>query len=79
MELYDLTIHEAADRLARRELSSRELTQAVLDRIRQVDERVRAYVTVTEELALKQAEEADKRIAAGDAAPLTGVPAAIKD
>jgi aspartyl-tRNA(Asn)/glutamyl-tRNA(Gln) amidotransferase subunit A len=79
VELYDLTIHEAADRLARRELSSRELTQAVLDRIHQVEERVGAYVTVTEEPALKQAEEADKRIAAGDAAPLTGIPAAIKD
>jgi aspartyl-tRNA(Asn)/glutamyl-tRNA(Gln) amidotransferase subunit A len=44
-----------------------------------VDERVRAYLTITEELALKQAEEADRRIAAGDAAPLTGIPAAIKD
>ncbi|MGQ9572403.1 MAG: Asp-tRNA(Asn)/Glu-tRNA(Gln) amidotransferase subunit GatA [Dehalococcoidia bacterium] len=79
MELYELTIHEAADLLARRELSSRQLTQAVLDRIRQVDERVRAFVTVTEELALQQADEADRRIAAGDAAPLTGIPAAIKD
>ncbi len=79
MELYDLTIHEAADRLARRELSSRELTQAVLDRIRQVEERIRTYVTVTKDLALKQAEEADKRIAAGNATPLTGIPAAIKD
>jgi aspartyl-tRNA(Asn)/glutamyl-tRNA(Gln) amidotransferase subunit A len=79
VELYDLTVHEAADRLARRDLSSRELTQAVLDRIRQVEERVGAYVTVTEELALSQADEADKRIAAGDAAPLTGIPAAIKD
>ncbi|MGD0205885.1 MAG: amidase family protein, partial [Dehalococcoidia bacterium] len=79
MELYDLTIHEAAKLLPRRELSSRELTRAVLDRIHQVDERVRAYVTITEELALKQAEEADRRIAAGDAAPLTGIPAAIKD
>jgi aspartyl-tRNA(Asn)/glutamyl-tRNA(Gln) amidotransferase subunit A len=79
VELYDLTIHEAADRLARRELSSRELTQAVLDRIHQVEERVRAYVTVTEDLALQQADEADKRIAAGNAATLTGIPAAIKD
>jgi aspartyl-tRNA(Asn)/glutamyl-tRNA(Gln) amidotransferase subunit A len=79
VELYDLTIHEAATLLARRELSSRELTQAVLDRIRQVEERVRAYVTVTEDLALKQADEADKRIAAGEATPLAGIPAAIKD
>jgi aspartyl-tRNA(Asn)/glutamyl-tRNA(Gln) amidotransferase subunit A len=77
--LYDLTVHEAADLLARREVSSRQLTQAVLDRIRQVEERIGAFVTVTEELALQQADEADRRIAAGDATPLTGVPAAIKD
>jgi aspartyl-tRNA(Asn)/glutamyl-tRNA(Gln) amidotransferase subunit A len=77
--LYDLTAHEAADLLARREVSSRQLTQAVLDRIRQVEERIGAFVTVTEELALQQADEADRRIAAGDATPLTGVPAAIKD
>jgi aspartyl-tRNA(Asn)/glutamyl-tRNA(Gln) amidotransferase subunit A len=51
----------------------------VLQRIREVDGRVRAYVTVTEELALEQAREADERIAAGDAGPLTGIPVAIKD
>jgi aspartyl-tRNA(Asn)/glutamyl-tRNA(Gln) amidotransferase subunit A len=77
--LYDLTVHEAADLLARREVSSRQLTQAVLDRIRQVEERIGAFVTVTDELALQQADEADRRLAAGDATPLTGVPAAIKD
>ena len=65
--LYDLTAHEAADLLARREVSSRQLTEAVLERIRQVEGRIEAFVTVTEELALHQADEADKRLAAGDA------------
>jgi len=51
----------------------------VLGRIRQVEERVKAYVTLTEELALKQADEADARIARGEATPLTGVPVCIKD
>lgn len=51
----------------------------MLERIRQVDGRVRAYVTITEDLALQQAEEADRRIAAGDATPLTGIPVCIKD
>ncbi len=60
-------------------MTSRQLTEAVLERIRQVDGRVRAYVTVTEDLALQRAEEADKRIATGDATPLTGVPVCIKD
>jgi aspartyl-tRNA(Asn)/glutamyl-tRNA(Gln) amidotransferase subunit A len=77
--LYDLTAHEAADLLARREVSSRQLTEAVLERIRQVEGRIEAFVTVTEELALRQADEADKRLTTSDAPPLTGVPAAIKD
>ena len=51
----------------------------MLERIRQVDGRVRAYVTVTEDLAIQQAEEADARLARGDATPLTGIPVCIKD
>jgi aspartyl-tRNA(Asn)/glutamyl-tRNA(Gln) amidotransferase subunit A len=78
-ELYDLTIAEAHDLLTKREVSSRELTRAVLDRIAAVDGRVRAYVTVTEDVALQQANAADKRMAAGDTAPLTGIPVCIKD
>jgi aspartyl-tRNA(Asn)/glutamyl-tRNA(Gln) amidotransferase subunit A len=78
-ELYDLTIAEARDLLVKREISSRQLTQAVLDRIAAVDARVRAYVTVTEDIALAQADAADARIRAGDAAPLTGIPVCVKD
>jgi aspartyl-tRNA(Asn)/glutamyl-tRNA(Gln) amidotransferase subunit A len=78
-ELYDLRIAEAHALLTKREVSSRELTRAVLDRIAAVDGRVRAFVTVTGELALQQADAADRRIAAGDAAPLTGIPVCIKD
>jgi len=78
-ELYDLTITEARDLLSKRRVSSRELTRAVLDRIAAVDARVRAYVTVTEDVALRQADAADARIAAGDAAPLTGIPVCVKD
>ncbi|MEX1255216.1 MAG: Asp-tRNA(Asn)/Glu-tRNA(Gln) amidotransferase subunit GatA [Dehalococcoidia bacterium] len=77
--LHTLTAHEAGDLLARREVSSRELTQALLDRIRAVDGRVNAYLTVTEDLALQQADEADACIARGEGGPLTGVPVAIKD
>ena len=55
------------------------MTQAVLDRIRAVDDRVKAYVTVTDELALQQATAADERIARGEAVPLTGVPVCVKD
>ena len=78
-ELYNLTISEAHDLLRGRQISSMELTQAVLARIGEVDARVRAYTTVTEHLAMAAAMSADKRIAAGEAGPLTGIPACIKD
>ena len=78
-DLPHLTAHEARGLLDRREISSQELTRAVLDRISRVEERVKAFVTVTEEIALDQAAEADRRIAAGDVRPLTGIPMQIKD
>ncbi|PKB78377.1 MAG: aspartyl/glutamyl-tRNA amidotransferase subunit A [SAR202 cluster bacterium Io17-Chloro-G9] len=74
-----LTIHEARQRLASREISSVELTQSYLDRIHQIEDRVKSFVTVTEEVALQQARDADVRIAAGEAGPLTGIPVQIKD
>ena len=77
--LYALTIGQAHKLLMNREISSVELTEAVLERISLVEERVHAFVTVTKESALRQAEEADARIKKGDASPLTGVPALIKD
>jgi aspartyl-tRNA(Asn)/glutamyl-tRNA(Gln) amidotransferase subunit A len=78
-ELWQLTIQEAHQRLMRREISSLELTRACLARIRQVEDRVKAFITVTEEVALAQAEQADRRIEAGEAGPLTGIPVQIKD
>jgi aspartyl-tRNA(Asn)/glutamyl-tRNA(Gln) amidotransferase subunit A len=78
--LLNSTIHEAAGLLRGRQVSSVELTQAVLDRIVAVDNRVRAYLTLTPELALEQAAEADARLARGDdASPLLGIPMALKD
>jgi len=79
MELHQLTIHQAHQLLKDRELSSVELTRAVLERIAQVDEKVHAIVSADEGLALNQAEQADGRIRAGDLTPLTGIPALIKD
>jgi aspartyl-tRNA(Asn)/glutamyl-tRNA(Gln) amidotransferase subunit A len=74
-----LTIHEAHLLLKTRQLSSLELTEACLERIRQVEDRVHAIVTVTEELALEQARKADGLLAAGDTNPLTGIPVLVKD
>jgi aspartyl-tRNA(Asn)/glutamyl-tRNA(Gln) amidotransferase subunit A len=79
-ELYELTITEAAAMLQQRRISSVELTRAHLDRIREVEPRVRAFTLVTDDIALKQAAEADRRFASGaTVSPLTGIPLAIKD
>ncbi len=78
--LWELSIHEAAELLRRREISSVELTGAHLERIEALDDTLRAFITRTPDLALQQAEAADRRIAAGEAVtPLTGIPLAIKD
>ena len=79
MKFHDLTIHQAQARMTSGEITSVELTQTVLDRILAVDNNVRAYLTLTPELALEQAQEADARRARGESAPLLGVPLAIKD
>ena len=78
-ELWQLSAAEASRLLADREISSVELTDACLERIAAVDDRISAYITVTADLARQQATDADRRIAAGDASPLTGVPMQIKD
>jgi len=74
-----LTIREAHRLLKNRELSSVELTRACLERIQEVEPKVRALVTITDELALSQAQKADELIAKGDTSPLTGIPVVIKD
>jgi len=74
-----LTIHQAHQMLKNKELSSLELTKATLERIFQVEPKVHALVTITDELALKQAAEADKLLATGNTNPLTGIPVLIKD
>jgi len=79
MEIFDLTIHELHQKLRAKELSSVEATRAMLERIDAVDERVNAYITVTPEQALVEAEAADRRIAAGEMAALTGIPVGLKD
>ncbi|MGQ9463891.1 MAG: Asp-tRNA(Asn)/Glu-tRNA(Gln) amidotransferase subunit GatA [Candidatus Fervidibacter sp.] len=80
MELWKLTVHEAHQLLKRREISAVELTKSVLERISQVESRVKAFLTVTDEIALKMAKEADKRFSSGEnITPLTGIPVAIKD
>ena len=80
MELFELSIQEAYERLSAREISSVELTQAVLNRIEAADDKIGAYLTVMGAEALAQAKAADERLAASEnVTPLTGVPVAVKD
>jgi aspartyl-tRNA(Asn)/glutamyl-tRNA(Gln) amidotransferase subunit A len=66
--------------LVKREIGAVELLQAVLRRIDEVEDRVRAYITVTREEALQQAREADRMLSRGEvASPLVGIPVALKD
>ncbi len=74
-----LTIAEASARLHRREFSALELTRACLARIEAVEPQLNAFITVSEKEANEQAVEADRRIAAGDAPALCGIPLGIKD
>jgi aspartyl-tRNA(Asn)/glutamyl-tRNA(Gln) amidotransferase subunit A len=78
-ELIYLSIDEARALLDRREISAVELAEAHLRRAEQVEDRVKAFITRTPELALEQARRADERIAAGDVATFTGIPVTIKD
>jgi len=79
MELFDLTIHELHELLKTGEISSVETTKSMLARIEAVEPKVGSFITVTPEQALRDAEAADRRIAAGEMDVLTGVPLAIKD
>jgi len=74
-----LTINEAHRLLESRQISSVELTRVYLERIEQIEPKVHAVVSVTGELALEQAQKADKRITGGEADSLTGIPVLIKD
>jgi aspartyl-tRNA(Asn)/glutamyl-tRNA(Gln) amidotransferase subunit A len=79
-ELCELTIHEAHRLLTRKEISSLELTQSVLKRIGEVEDKVCACVTIAEEGALNEAEKVDDCVRNADEfPPLTGIPSLIKD
>ena len=80
MDLNSLTIHALSEKLSKKEVSSVEATKAYLERIGAVDDKIKAFLIVTADEALKQAEEADKRRARNNnITPLTGVPISVKD
>jgi aspartyl-tRNA(Asn)/glutamyl-tRNA(Gln) amidotransferase subunit A len=77
--LTELTLAEARAGLRAGRFSSRELTQAFLDAIARLNPKLNAFITVTGEAALAQADAADAALARGERRNLTGIPLAIKD
>ena len=77
MSIHNKTIAQLSQGLNSGEFSSVELTQHYLDRINTSE--LNAFITVTDELAIKQAQAADDKIAKGSANILTGIPYAHKD
>jgi len=77
--MHNKSLTELAADLRAGAYTSVELTQHFLDRIQKYDESLNSFITVTPELALAAAAEADAQIATGTAGPLTGIPMAHKD
>ena len=79
MDLHKFSISQLLDGLKNKQFSSTELTKHYLKRISKHDDDLNSYISVTEDLALKQADAADKRYHDDKALPLDGIPLAHKD
>ena len=80
MQLYDLTLSEAAELLRTRQISPVELVQANLERIEALDDEINAFITLTADSALRSAQQAESEITHGEyRGPLHGIPLALKD
>ncbi len=80
MNIHELTIHELHDLLVKKKVTSREATETLYRRIREADGKIKAYLLLTEEEALRQAEQVDLKIAKGEEiGDLTGIPLGLKD
>ncbi|MCD7732666.1 MAG: Asp-tRNA(Asn)/Glu-tRNA(Gln) amidotransferase subunit GatA [Oscillospiraceae bacterium] len=80
MELYEYKACELSEMLGKGEISSKELTESVFDRIEKTEPAIGAYLTLNRESALAEAEKTDERRASGEElSPLAGIPIGIKD
>lgn len=80
MQLHTLPVHQLGELMERKEVSSEELTRAYLDRVSQVEDEIKAFVTVTKEEALAQAGAVDQKRARGEElSGLAGIPMALQD
>lgn len=79
-KLFAFTAREIVAKIAAGEITAKDCVVSIFERIREVEDKVHSYVTLTEELATKQAVEVDRKIAKGKRlSRLIGVPTALKD
>lgn len=74
-----MSLLDLRKKLDNKEIGARELTEEYLKKIEEGDKEINSYITVTRDEALKNAEEAQKRIDSGDAGAMTGIPLSVKD
>lgn len=80
MELYELTVHELRDKLAKKEITSEEITKSFINRIEEKEPDVKAFVNKTTDVAIEKAKQVDEKRKAGEKlSDLAGIPIGIKD
>ena len=80
MDITELTVHELIEKLEKKELTSTEIIQSYVDRIKEKELEVQAFVTILEDDALKQAKNIDEKRKLGEITnKLAGIPIGIKD
>ncbi len=80
MELYEYTVHELVEKLEKGEITSTELTKSYFDRIKEIDPKVKAYVSTLEDEAMEKAKRIDEDRKAGKSvSKFAGIPIGIKD
>lgn len=79
-EIYDLTIAQASSAIAKRDISPVDLTRALIDRITTHDAAIHSFITLTPDLALRQARDIEREISKGERrSSFSGIPYALKD
>ena len=79
MEMNNLTIKEAHELLMTKKITSLELTEFFLNRIKKIDKNLKTCISVFDKEALKEAKKADERITRGENGFLLGIPYILKD
>src|SRR6476661_3805130 len=79
MNFKDLTLKQTSESLAKKEISAMELATSAIERVKEVDGKLHAFLKLTEDKAFVDARVADEAIKLGTNTPLTGIPYALKD